>query len=66
MVLTCKGTDYRPAFIADDVNGLNLNYLSIPQVQTQPVILFNKVSGIKLKDIQIPGKKRYNISYRPK
>ena len=21
MVLTCKGTDYRPAFIADDVNG---------------------------------------------
>ncbi|HWZ05235.1 MAG TPA: glycosyl hydrolase family 28 protein [Mucilaginibacter sp.] len=66
MVLTCKGTDYRPAFIADDVNGLDLNNLSIPQVKAQPVVLFNKVSGLKLKDINIPGKKNRNIINRPK
>lgn len=61
MVLTCKGTDYRPAFIADDVNGLSLNALSIPQVKTKPVILLNKVSGLVLKHIRIPGSAEQNI-----
>ena len=61
MVLTCKGTDYRPAFIADDVNGLSLTSVSIPQVKTQPVLLFNKVGDLKLKDIKIPGNRKQNI-----
>ncbi|MDR3693785.1 glycosyl hydrolase family 28 protein [Mucilaginibacter sp.] len=61
MVLTCKGADYRPAFVADDVNGLDLHYLSIPQLKTQPVILLNKVSRLKLENIRIPGKKKHNI-----
>jgi hypothetical protein len=61
MVLTCKGTDYRPAFIADDVNGLSLNNVNIPQVKAQPVMVLSKVSGLKLDDIKIPGNKKQNI-----
>jgi polygalacturonase len=61
MVLTCKGADYRPAFIADDVNGLDLNAVSIPQVKMKPVILLNKVSRLILKHIRIPGSAGQNI-----
>ena len=61
MVLTCKGADYRPAFIADDVTGLSLNELSIPQVKKQPVILLNKVRGLTLKHTRIPGNAKQNI-----
>ncbi|MGZ3836362.1 MAG: glycoside hydrolase family 28 protein, partial [Mucilaginibacter sp.] len=61
MVLTCKGTDYRPAFIADDVKGLSLTSLNIPQVKTQPVLLLNNVEDLKLKDIKIPGNRKRNI-----
>jgi len=61
MVLTCSGTDYRPALIADDVTGLSLNKLSIPQVKTQPVIILNKVSAPELNDIKIPGNPKQNI-----
>jgi len=60
MVLTCKGTDYRPAFIADDVNGLSLTGTDIPQVKAQPVLLFYKVKNLKLKDIKIPGNRKRN------
>jgi polygalacturonase len=61
MVLTCKGTDYRPAFIADDVKGLSLTGINIKQVKAQPVILLNKVSSAKLKEIKIPGSATQNI-----
>jgi hypothetical protein len=61
MVLTCKGADYRPAFIADDVNGLSLTNVSIPQVKAQPALLFNKVRNLKLKGIKIPGNRKQNI-----
>ena len=61
MVLTCKGADYRPAFIADDVHGLDLNAVSIQQVKMKPVILLNKVSGLILKHIRIPGSAGQNI-----
>lgn len=61
MVLTCNGADYRPAFIADDVKGLSLNNISIPQVKTQPVVILNKVSGQELNDLKIPGGVKQNI-----
>jgi polygalacturonase len=61
MVLTCKGTDYRPAFIADDVKGLSLNALSIPQVKNKPVIVLNKVSDLTLNHTRIPGNTGENI-----
>lgn len=61
MVLTCKGADYRPAFVADDVKGLSLNGIDIKQVKAKPVILLNKVSGAKLQGIKIPGSAAQNI-----
>jgi len=61
MVLTCKGADYRPAFIADDVNGLSLSGLSIPQVKIEPVILLNKVTGFTSENVKIPGDAKQNI-----
>jgi hypothetical protein len=61
MVLTCNGSDFRPAFIADDVKGLSLNKLSIPQVKTQPVIILNKVNWPELNGIKIPGNSKQNI-----
>jgi len=64
MVLTCKGKDYRPAFIADDVNRLGLNDLKVPQVTSQPVVLINKVSQLDMKGIQIPGDLHKNVEVR--
>lgn len=61
MVLTCKGADYRPAFIADDIKGLSLNRLNVPQVKKKPVILLNKVSGLAVRHITIPGGAKQNI-----
>ena len=61
MVLTCKGTDYRPALIADDVKGLAINALTIPQVKKKPVVVLNKVSGLALKHTVIPGSAKQNI-----
>ena len=64
MVLTCKGKDYRPAFIADDVNGLSLNDMNIPRITSQPVILLNKVSQSDLKGIRMPGDQNKNIEVK--
>lgn len=61
MTLTCKGADYRPAFIADDVNGLSLDDLNIPQVTAKPVVVLKNVRGVKLKDVKVPGNKKQNI-----
>ena len=60
VVLTCKGTDCRPAFIADDVKGLSLNTISIPQVKNKPVIVLNKVCGLTLNHTRIPGSAEQN------
>jgi len=64
MVLTCKGTDYRSAFIADDVNGLEVDNLNIPGAASRPVIIMNKVSKLETKQIQIPGDKGASIEIR--
>jgi polygalacturonase len=61
LVLTCSGADYRPAIIVDDVKGLKLDKIDIPQVKTQPVIILNKVSEPDLNDIEIPGDRKQNI-----
>ncbi len=60
MVLTCSGSDYRPAIVADDVKGLSLIKIDIPQAKA-PVLILNKVSGQELNDIKIPGNPRQNI-----
>jgi len=64
LVLTHNGTDYRSAFVADDVNGLKLDNLKVPKVTSQPVIIINKVSNLETKQIQIPGNKNKSIEIR--
>jgi polygalacturonase len=64
MVLTCKGTDYRPAFIADDVNGLKLDNLKIPNATSQPAVIMNKVSNLHTEKIEMPGDKNKSIEIR--
>jgi hypothetical protein len=64
MVLNCKGTDYRPAFIADDINGLGLSEIKVPQAIAQPVIVLNKVRKLSTESIQIPGDQHNNIEVR--
>ena len=64
MVLNCKGTDYRSALVADDVNGLEIDNLKIPKVTSQPAIIMNKVSKLETKQIQIPGNKSKNTEIR--
>lgn len=64
MLLTNNGTDYRAAFVADDINGLELKNLKIPKVTSQPVIILNKVSKLNVDRVQIPGDKSNNIEIR--
>lgn len=55
MKLLCKGVDYRPAIVADDVNGLDLNTLIIPRVPAQPATLMNKVTNLNSQNIKLPN-----------
>lgn len=53
MRLLCRGVDYRPALVADDVNGLDLNGLTIPRVPAQPAMVTNKVTGLNSQRINL-------------
>jgi hypothetical protein len=55
MKLLCKGVDYRPALVADDVHGLDLNTLIIPRVPAQPATLMNKVTNLNSQNIKLPN-----------
>jgi hypothetical protein len=54
--LTAKGIDYRPAFIADDVNGMDVDALNIPHVPSRPAILLNKVRKLNTQNIEVPAR----------
>jgi len=64
VILTCKGDDFRTAVVFDDVNGLNLNSINIPEVKALPVILFHHVIKPVIHDIRIPGKRTNKIETR--
>ncbi|MBV8389146.1 MAG: glycoside hydrolase family 28 protein [Mucilaginibacter sp.] len=64
LVLTCKGSDYRPALIADDVNGLDLNEIHIQQTASQPAIVLNKVTGANMHGMPFPGDKNKNVEVK--
>ena len=55
VTMSCTGNDFRPAGIFDDVNGLTLNGLNIPQVKSIPVILLHSVTNQSFHNINIPG-----------
>ena len=54
--LIAKGIDYRPALVADDVNGLALDALIIPRVPAQPAMLLNKVTKLNTQNIKVPAR----------
>lgn len=58
MKLLCKGIDYRPALVADDVNGLDLNGITIPRVPAQPALVTNKVTGLNSQRINLAGNRQ--------
>jgi len=55
VTMSCLGDDFRSACIFDDVTGLTIGGLIIPQVRAIPVILLRGVSINVLSDLQIPG-----------
>ena len=49
-----KEDDFRPAFVIDDVKGINLQEVHINSAKEMPVILFNKTSDVNIKNLQMP------------
>jgi len=46
--------DFRPAFVFDDVKGIDMTDVTIPAATEMPVILFNNTTGIETKNLKIP------------
>jgi hypothetical protein len=47
-------TDFRPAFVTDDVKGIELDNVNISTAKEMPVMLFNNTSDITLTDLKMP------------
>jgi hypothetical protein len=45
--------DFRPAFVFDDVKGIELSDVTIPKAKELPVILFNNTTGILTKNLKM-------------
>ncbi len=59
--------DFRPAFVFDDVKGIELMDVTIPAAIEMPVILFNNTTGIATKNLKLPVaeiKAILNTNYR--
>ncbi|HWK06818.1 MAG TPA: glycoside hydrolase family 28 protein [Puia sp.] len=59
-----KAYDFRPACLFDDVTGLSLSDLSIPDKTGLPVILLNKVKNPVLNNIQLTVTPEKGIEHR--
>jgi hypothetical protein len=46
--------DFRPAFVFDDVKGIDMTDVTIPAAIEMPVILFNNTTAITKKNLKIP------------
>ena len=64
ITLNCLGIDFRPACIFDDVSGLTLDNITIPQVKAIPVILVNKVTGYTSNELKIPGNDKNKVQVK--
>jgi parallel beta-helix repeat protein len=51
--ISCKEDDFRQACIFDDVKNLTVKGLTIPTAIASPVIIMNKVSGLKTENISL-------------
>jgi len=55
VTISCLGNDFRAACVFNDINGLKIKSLKIPQVKSLPVILLHKVVKKSFHGINIPG-----------
>ncbi len=53
--LVLQNDDYRSGMLADDLDGLKIDNLSIPNGAATPAMLLNNVRGHSLKRITLPG-----------
>jgi hypothetical protein len=49
-----KEDDFRPAFVFDDVKGIDLTDVKIASAKDMPVILLNNATGITTKNLVMP------------
>lgn len=47
--------DFRPALVFDDVNGLSLNSLAVPQTTTLPAIVYKAITNFTTGNIMLPA-----------
>lgn len=47
--------DFRPAFVFDDVNGIDMKSVDVATASEMPVVLLNKVTGEKLDGLKMPA-----------
>ncbi|MFD1255248.1 glycoside hydrolase family 28 protein [Mucilaginibacter terrae] len=47
--------DFRPSMVFDDVNGLDVQGLNLPNAKVLPTVILNKVTSPSLKSINLPG-----------
>ncbi|WP_029282917.1 glycoside hydrolase family 28 protein [Pedobacter sp. R20-19] len=52
--ISLKAADFRPAMIFDDVSGLKLNDLSIPEDAVLPVIVYRNTNQLSTSGLKIP------------
>ena len=57
--------DFRPAFVVDDVKGIQLTGLSIPTAKEMPILYFNNSSGIVTKNLKMPVSVEKGIQKHP-
>jgi polygalacturonase len=59
--LSYQQEDYRPALIADDVNGLTLNDITVPATVSPSVIVLKGTGNAVMNNLQLAGKGKEGI-----
>ncbi len=49
-----KEDDFRPAFVFDDVKGIELTDVKIPTAKEMPMIFLNNATNVNMKELKIP------------
>jgi len=62
--LSYRKSDFRTAMVFDDVKKLNLSDVAVAKAESQPVLLFNKVTGHTLKNVNTPSNSKDDIRYQ--
>ncbi|WP_439695816.1 glycoside hydrolase family 28 protein [Mucilaginibacter sp. AW1-7] len=61
VTLSCAGRDFRAACVFEDIDGLTLNSLKIPQVKSLPVIALFGVTKSVMQNILMPGSAKNKV-----